>query len=122
MENYKLILPEHMNHYGYLYGGNMMKWADEYAYIAASIDFPGERFVTVGMERVEFKEGVSNGDILRFVVSQVKAGRTSVAYHVDVMRATGGEAVAGRSLFSTTVTFVCVGESGKKQALRSLLK
>jgi len=25
MENYKLVLPEHLNHYGYLSGGNMLK-------------------------------------------------------------------------------------------------
>jgi len=31
MNQYKLALPEHLNHYGYLFGGNMLKWVDEYA-------------------------------------------------------------------------------------------
>jgi len=25
MENYKLVLPEHLNHYGFLFGGNLLK-------------------------------------------------------------------------------------------------
>jgi len=38
MESYKLVLPEHLNHYGYLFGGNMLKWVDEISWIAASRD------------------------------------------------------------------------------------
>ena len=33
INQYKLVLPEHLNHYGYLFGGNMLKWADEYSWI-----------------------------------------------------------------------------------------
>lgn len=28
METYKLVLPEHLNPYGYLFGGNLLKWVD----------------------------------------------------------------------------------------------
>jgi hypothetical protein len=30
MENHKLVLPEHLNQYGFLFGGNLLKWVDEY--------------------------------------------------------------------------------------------
>jgi len=116
MENYKLVLPGHLNHYGYLFGGTLLKWVDEISWIAASLDYPGCKFVTVGMDRVEFKKSVRQGSLLRFEVEKSKAGTTSVQYTVNVFRediATGG----GESIFSTSVTFVCLDEIGKKRAL-----
>ncbi|MGD0283399.1 MAG: hotdog domain-containing protein, partial [Dissulfurispiraceae bacterium] len=61
MENYKLVLPEHLNQFGYLFGGNLLKWVDEVAWIAASLDFPGCKFVTIGMDRVEFRKSIKQG-------------------------------------------------------------
>ena len=29
MESYKVVRPEHLNHYGYLFGGFLLKWVDE---------------------------------------------------------------------------------------------
>ncbi|MEI7902842.1 MAG: acyl-CoA thioesterase, partial [bacterium] len=43
MISYKLVMPEHMNHYGLLFGGNLLKWVDETAWMAASLDYPGSR-------------------------------------------------------------------------------
>jgi len=43
----------------------MLKWADEYAWIATSLDYPGCEFVTIGMDAVEFCKGVQKGAILR---------------------------------------------------------
>ena len=40
MEHRKLVLPEFLNNQGYLFGGNLLKWVDESAYITASLDFP----------------------------------------------------------------------------------
>lgn len=31
MENFTLVRPEHLNHHGYLFGGVLLKWVDEYA-------------------------------------------------------------------------------------------
>src|SRR5271157_3193232 len=116
MENYKLVLPEHLNQFGYIFGGNLLKWVDEIAWIAASLDFPGCKFVTIGMDRVEFRKRIKEGSILRFLVEKVKIGNTSVRYSVNVFDAdikTGDEA----GVFSTTVTFVCVDDAGNKAAI-----
>ena len=53
MENYKLVLPEHLNHFGDLFGGNLLKWVDESAWIAATREHPGCRFVTIAMDEVD---------------------------------------------------------------------
>ena len=77
MENHKLVMPEHLNHYGFLFGGHLLKWVDEYAYIAAAIEYPGSNFVTIGMDEVEFRKSVRQGTILRFIVEQIRRGKTS---------------------------------------------
>ncbi len=116
MENYKLVLPEHLNHYGYLFGGALLKWVDEVAYIAATQDYPGCNFVTIGMDRVEFRQSARQGSILRFDAHKLTSGRTSAQYSVQVFRQdmnTGHET----DMFYTKITFVRVDGEGNKIAL-----
>ena len=113
MHNYKLVLPENLNHYGYLFGGYMLQWVDEVAWIAATMDFPGCRFVTIGMDKVEFRESILEGTILRFDVNKSRVGNTSVSYLVEVAK----DGRENGSAFSTTVTMVRVDQDGVKTAL-----
>jgi len=116
MRNHKLVLPEHLNQYGFLFGGNLLKWVDEFSWIAASLDYPGSNFVTIGMDKVEFRRTVRQGSILSFDVNKVKEGNTSVQYGVEVSSndlESGEEEV----IFSTHVTFVRIDEQGRKLAL-----
>jgi len=117
MESYKLVLPEHLNHYGHLFGGNMLKWIDEITWIAASRDYPGCSFVTVAMDKVEFHKGVGQGSILRFSAQRIREGKTSVQYNVDVYCddiESGSEGL----IFSTNITFVCLDRLGQKTRLQ----
>ena len=116
MQNYKLVLPEHLNHYGYLFGGNLLMWVDEVAWIAASLDYPGCNFVTVGMDEVVFKKSVRQGALLRFEVMKAREGETSVQYSVAVYShnlASGRE----ESIFTTNTTYVCLDGQGNKCGL-----
>ena len=116
MENHKLVLPEHLNQYGFLFGGDLLKWVDEYAWIAASLDYPGCNFVTIGMDHVEFKKSVRQGSILKFIVKKTKAGSTSVRYRVHAFH--GNSPQAEKPLiFTTQVTFVRIDEQGRKTPL-----
>ncbi|MDA8165054.1 MAG: hypothetical protein M0017_08490 [Desulfobacteraceae bacterium] len=92
MENHKLVLPGHLNQYGFLFGGNLLKWVDEYAWIAASMEDPGCQFVTIAMDRVELRKSVRQGN---------------------------AEAGGGEPIFTTHVTFVRIGGQGRKLALPS---
>jgi len=116
METYKLVLPEHLNHYGFLFGGNLLKWIDEVSYITVSLDYPGCNFVTVGMNKVEFKKSIRSGSILCFVTEKSKIGQTSIEYTVEVFKKSieSGERIL---VFSTTITFVCLDEKGEKKEL-----
>ena len=115
MENHKLVLPNNLNQYGYLFGGDLLKWVDEYAWITAMLEHPDCNFVTVGMDKVEFKKSVKEGTILKFVVDKTREGETSVQYLVQVYR--GNSSVTNDLIFSTHVAFVNIDPYGKKVPL-----
>lgn len=111
METHRLVLPGDLNHYGFLFGGNLLAWVDEASWIAASLDYPHCQFVTIAMDRVEFHHSVRQGTILAIRCDRIRQGTTSVTYSVEV----SDKAATGLSpIFSTNVTFVRVDESGKK--------
>ena len=116
MESYKVVRPEHLNHYGYLFGGFLLKWVDEISWIAASRDHPGCSFVTVAMDRVEFHKSVRQGAVLRFEATQTRQGRTSVQYEVNVY-ADDLDTGAEEAIFSTHVSFVCLDAGGRNAPL-----
>jgi acyl-CoA hydrolase len=114
MQNYQLVLTEHLNHYGYLFGGTLLKWVDESAYIGARIEHPGRSFVTVGMEKVSYKKRVELGSIIVFNVEKQHTGTTSVTYRVIASIASTLKGDCSE-IFSTTVTFVCIDKDGNKR-------
>ena len=115
MDHYKLVQPEFLNHQGFLFGGYMLKWIDELAYITAMLEHPDHRFVTVALDDVVFRHRITNGQILRFDINEAKLGNTSVEYNVRVY---GEETPAADDvLFETNITFVSVDEFGSKQAI-----
>ncbi len=118
MDNFTLVRPEHLNHHGYLFGGVMLKWVDENAWMAASREYPGCTLVTVNMDACRFKHRVENGSILRFQMQRADQGRTSVSYTVNVLADEPG-AAAEKEVFSTRVTFVRLDEQGRPCALPS---
>jgi acyl-CoA hydrolase len=116
MDLFTLVRPEHLSHHGYLFGGCMLKWVDEYAWLAAAREFPGYMLVTVAMDKIEFRKPVKNGAILRFTVTRVRQGTTSVTYAVNVHADEPG-AAHEKLVFTTSVTFCCVDAHGRKRVL-----
>jgi acyl-CoA hydrolase len=113
----KLVHPEFMNDQGSLFGGYLLKWIDEYAYISVSLEHPGNRFVTIALDAVEFNHPISLGEILRFAVTQIRKGNTSVTYLVEVY----GEKNASDKnevLFATKISFVNLGPDGNKAPIQ----
>ncbi|HMB16043.1 MAG TPA: acyl-CoA thioesterase [Pelovirga sp.] len=116
MDNFTIVRPEHLNHHGYLFGGVMLKWVDENAWLAASRDYPGCNLVTIGMAACRFKHRVKNGSILRFHMHKNHQGQTSVTYDVTVFADAPG-ALSEEEVFSTAITFVRLGVDGEPYAL-----
>ncbi len=116
MNYYTIVRPEHLNQFNLLFGGVMLQWVDEYAYITAVNEFPKGHFVTRGLDKVEFTRGVNNGALLRFDVNRIRRGVTSVSYSVEVF-SRDAQQCDEYPVFNTVVTMVTVDEDGQKTPL-----
>ena len=117
MDHYKIVLPADLNDYGSLFGGTLLKWIDEIAYIRVSLDFPGQHFVTIGLDNVEFRHPIRKGQILRFNCEKIRVGKTSVTYNVQVFAARY-ERDSEEVLFENNISFVCVDSDGNKASIK----
>ena len=84
-EQQYLICPAHINHYGRLFGGHLLKWIDELAGIVA-IRHCGNTVTTAAIDNLQFRAPAYTGDmiVLRGWVTCV--GRTSMEVRVDTYR------------------------------------
>jgi len=114
MQTYKLVMPGDLNHYGFLFGGNLLKWVDEIAWIAVTLHYPGMNFVTVAIDDVQFKKSIRQGSILRFESRLKQEGNTSARFQVEVFRNSPQETENQEVVFSTIVTMVRVNIKGDK--------
>ncbi len=116
MDTFTLVRTGHLNHQGNLFGGQLLKWVDEFAWLAATRDYCASVLVTRAMNNSEFSHAVPNGSILRFHMDRVHEGTTSLRYSVDVFAE-----MPGRSedvlIFTNMVTFVSVDSEGNKTPL-----
>ena len=118
-ESRVLVRPEHLNHHGYLFGGRLLEWLDEQAYIAAIARLKSEaNLVTVAIDRVEFKYSVVQGSVLRFRSMLVHAGRSSITVFTQVFR---GRDSAEEEIFRAYVTFVSIDKKAKPRPVAPLL-
>lgn len=116
MDTYTLVRTGHLNHQGKLFGGQLLQWVDECAWLAATRDYCGSILVTRAMDNSEFRHGVVNGSILRFHIERQREGKTSVLYSVDVFADMPGSSEE-ILIFSNRVTFVSVNVKGEKTPL-----
>ena len=81
-EQQYLICPGHSNHYGRLFGGQLLKWIDELAGIVA-IRHCGATVTTAAIDNLQFQAPAYPGDmiVLRGYVTYV--GKTSMEVRVD---------------------------------------
>lgn len=112
-----LVRPEHLNHHGFLFGGRLLEWLDEQAYIAAMARMQAEsNLVTVGIDRVEFHHQVREGAVLRFRSRMVHIGRTSLTMHTEV-----AHVPEGCVIFDAYVTFVALDPEGRPHSAVDLM-
>jgi ribose 5-phosphate isomerase B len=107
-----LIRPEHLNHHHTVFGGYMMKWADDMAFSAASLTFPGSKFVTRTFDAFDFANAVRSGDIIKVFARVESVGTTSCKVAVWCLNAETKVTV-----FRTTGVMVNIGPDGKKTTI-----
>ncbi len=93
------MMPKDTNRHGTIFGGLLLSYIDLAGAIAAQRELqlrggnPRASFVTVAINRVEFKKPVLVGDVVRFETTIVRVGRTSITVHINVHAERGAETI-----------------------------
>jgi acyl-CoA thioesterase YciA len=92
-----VMMPRDTNPFGTIFGGVILSYIDMAGATAArrEIALRGgsaqTKIVTVALNKVEFKQPVFVGDVVRFETSVVKVGRTSITMRIHVVAERGGQ-------------------------------
>ena len=91
-----VMMPRDTNPMGSIFGGVILSYLDQAGAIGARREVAraggGQApLVTVAMNRVEFKQPVLVGDVVRFLTRLARMGRTSITMEVAVEAERGAE-------------------------------
>ncbi len=106
-----VMMPRDANANHTIFGGVLLSYIDQAGFIEASRQAP-HRYVTIAMEKVEFKKPVFIGDIVSFYAETTRIGRTSISVHVRVtgIHRAAGQPSEPRVLTEADLTFVAVDD------------
>ncbi|MBI4358405.1 MAG: acyl-CoA thioesterase [Candidatus Omnitrophica bacterium] len=107
----QLMLPQHANIAGTVYGGAILSIADSVAYVCAA-RHAGPNCVTVSVDQVDFREPVRIGELVTFKASVNYVGRTSmeIGIRIEAENLKTGER---RHTNSCYITMVALDDRGK---------
>jgi acyl-CoA thioesterase YciA len=119
-----IMMPRDTNPHGTIFGGVILSYLDQAGAIGARHEVvraggPLPMLVTLALNRVEFKQPVLVGDVVRFLTRLVRMGRTSIT--VDVMV----EAERGNDVHLVTkaeVVYVSIDPDSPERRPRPLLE
>jgi acyl-CoA thioesterase YciA len=106
-----VTLPKDTNQYGTIFGGVILSYIDQAGFVEAR-RHGVHRWVTVAVDRVEFKKPVHLGDVVGFYATTIRKGTSSVTVRVEVEaeRYITGETVP---VTEASLTLVSVDAHGK---------
>lgn len=104
------IRPEHLNHHGTLYAGQITDWLTETAFICTA-QFRGrtDHIVMAGADHIRLLRPMRPGEILDLAAEVIRLGTTSLLILVE-----GTELLTGSLCCRGEFVFVTVDDQGKK--------
>lgn len=113
-----MVCPAHINHYGRLFGGHLLKWIDELAGIVA-IRHCGGTVTTAAIDDLQFQAPAYTGDMVVLQGRLTYVGRSSMEIRVDTYR----EALDGtREIINRAyIDMVCINCKGQPEEVPGLL-
>jgi len=110
-ETSQLMMPEHANNLGHVFGGVILSMMDTAAAVAA-FRHSRNNCVTASIDRVDFREPIHVGDLVVMKASVNYVGRTSMEVGV---RVEAEELTTGRRRHTNScyLTFVAVDRNGR---------
>ena len=117
-EQQYLVCPAHINHYGRLFGGHLLKWIDELAGIVA-IRHCGAIVTTAAIDNLQFQAPAYTGDMVVLQGRVTCVGRSSMEIRVDTYR----EALDGKRevINRAYIDMVAIDSNGKPIEVPGLL-
>lgn len=107
----QLMMPQHANLAGTVYGGTILSLADSVAYVCAA-RHAGPNCVTVSVERVDFREPIRIGELVTCLASVNYAGKTSLEVGIKIF-AEDLRSGKKRHTNSCYFTMVCLDAHGR---------
>jgi acyl-CoA thioesterase YciA len=106
-----VMMPRDANQYGSIFGGVILSYIDQAGFIEAR-RHGVHRWVTVSIDKVEFRAPVQIGDVVSFLTCTERTGTSSVhvRIRVEAERYTTGDNV---HVTEATMTMVSVNAAGK---------
>ncbi len=108
---FRIVFPGDLNDHETLFGGKIMQWMDEVAYITAT-RFTRKKMVTVSVDDIHFKIPVLSGSILQITGRIVKTGNVRIVVGIEIYAEemfTGVREKAIEAMF----TFAAVNQENK---------
>ncbi len=114
-----IMMPRDTNPHGTIFGGLILSYIDQAGAIGARREVvrAGGKppfLVTVAVNRVEFKQPVHVGDVVRFLTKLERIGRTSITMQVNVEVDRGEEVL---QVTEAEVVYVGIDEDQKPAPL-----
>ena len=118
-EQVHLIMGQHLNAGGRLFGGMLMQWIDEVAGVVAMRHAGTSRVTTAAVDNLQFKEPTYEGELLVLIGYVTYVGNSSMEVEIDtyVERADGMRYSVNRAFF----VMVAVDENEKPMQVPGLL-
>ena len=105
-----LVRPTHINHYGRLFGGQLLYWIDELAGIVA-MRHSGATVTTAAVDNLQFQAPAFEGDMVVLFGQVTYVGRSSMEVRVDTYTETSD---GSRTLINRAyIDLVAIDETGK---------
>ena len=113
------MLPQHANIAGVVFGGTLLALADSVACVCAS-RHAGPNCVTVSVDRVDFREPIRIGELVKCIASVNFVGKTSMEIGIKIF---AEDLRTGKKRHTNTCyfTMVALNEKGIPQAAPRLM-
>lgn len=105
----RLVMPEHLNSANRLFGGCLLSWIDEEAFIYAKCQLKTPRLVTRHISEVNFIAAAMQDDIVEFGMQTSKIGKTSISITCQVRNKDTGRLI----IDIDKIVFVAVDQQGQ---------
>jgi len=106
----KIVLPNDTNPLGNLFGGRLLAWMDEIAYVSAN-RHSRRVAVTASINNVSFNKPIKLGETITLIAKVSRAFSSSMEVIIDVLvenNVTGEETTSNQAIY----TFVAVDQNG----------